>query len=187
MRFKDGREVAGRAIVIIKRPDKFRFEVLGPFNQVVAVIVYNGTNLSLLALHENRIYKDYLLPVEAYTIPQYLTGLPASIAMNREAAVGSQEANHFQQALPHGQCVYTNLQDEYILINQEGNIKEITSSGIKNSVHPIKVFMDSYKKVDGFNLPFEISISNKSADIFIKYEHVELNQHVSEDLFDMPG
>jgi hypothetical protein len=159
---------------------------LGPFNQTIAVIVYNGTSLSFLSLKENRVYKDYLFPVEAYTLPQYLTGLPASGVRSQEAEAKSQEANHFPQALPNGQCVYTNFQDEQILINQEGNIKEITSSGVKNDVHPIKVFMGSYKKVDGFNLPFEISISNKSADIFIKYEHVELNQHVSEDLFDLP-
>lgn len=39
--FKDDRDIAGRAVIIVKRPDQFRLEILGPFNQTVFLITYN--------------------------------------------------------------------------------------------------------------------------------------------------
>lgn len=173
--FKDGREITGRAAVIVKRPDRFRLEIAGPFNQTAFIITYNGKNLSLFSFQENKLYTDYPLPVEASRLPQYLLGLPSSKNSGQEAGG-------------------INSGDEQVLINRECNIKEIALSGVKDDVRLIdphtkdfgagvKVSMDSYEEIDGFNFPFTISINNKGADIFIRYDHIELNRHISDDLF----
>lgn len=175
----DGRDAAGRAVIIVKRPDQFRLEVLGPFNQTIFLITYNKKNVSLFSFQENKVYRDYPLPADASLFPQYLSGLPA-------AGAGSRGINNFQQTLPHGRCVYTNSGDEQILINDEGNIEEIILSGAKDDIYPIKVSMDSYKEIDGFNFPFVISLNNKKANILIRYDHIELNQDISDDLFNLP-
>lgn len=176
---KDNRDMAGRAVIIVKRPDQFRLEVLGPFNQTIFLITYNKKNVSLFSFQENKVYRDYPLPADASLLPQYLSGLPA-------AGAGSRGINNFQQTLPHGRCVYTNSGDEQILINDEGNIEEIILSGAKDDIYPIKVSMDSYKEIDGFNFPFVISLNNKKANILIRYDHIELNQDISDDLFNLP-
>lgn len=121
---------------------------------------------------------DYPLPVEASLFPQYLSGLPAAGVRSRE--------NNLQQTLSHGRCVYTNSGDEQILINHEGNIEEIILPGAKGDIYPIKVSMDSYKETDGFNFPFVISLNNKKANILVRYDHIELNHDISDDLFNLP-
>ena len=175
----DNRDMAGRAVIIVKRPDQFRLEILGPFNQTVFLITYNKKNVSLFSFQENKVYRDYPLPVEASLFPQYLSGLPA-------AWVGSREINNLRQTLSNGRCVYTNSGDEQILINHEGNILEITLPGARADIYPIKVSMNSYKEIDGFNFPFEISLNNKKADILIRYDHIELNHDIPDDLFNLP-
>ena len=175
----DNRDMAGRAVIIVKRPDQFRLEILGPFNQTVFLITYNKKNVSLFSFQENKVYRDYPLPVEASLFPQYLSGLPA-------AWVGSREINNLRQTLSNGRCVYTNSGDEQILINHEGNILEITLPGVRGDIYPIKVSMDSYKEIDGFNFPFAISLNNKKANILIRYDHIELNHDIPDDLFNLP-
>lgn len=165
--FKDGREIAGRAVIIVKRPDRFRMEVSGPFNQTAFIIIYNGGKISLFSFQENKLYTDYPLQVETSRLPQYLLGLPSSKNSAQEAGG-------------------INSGDEQVLINHECNIKEIALSGAKDAAH-LKVSMDSYEEIDGFNFPFTISISNKESDIFIRYEHIELNRRISDDLFNYPS
>lgn len=176
--FKDGKEIAGRGMIVVKRPDKLRLEVVGPFNQITAVIIYDSRSLSFLSLRENRLYGDYPFPMEASRFPNYLAGLPAG-------EVKSHDANHETGFLPSGPCS-VNSEDEQIMINRTGNMKEIYISETRDEIHPINVSMDSYKEVDGFMFPFEISISNKEAHIFIRYTDVELNQQISDGLFSLP-
>ena len=177
------REMAGRAIVIIKRPSQFRFEILGPFNQVSMIALYNGNRLSLLSFQENKVYRDYPFPINVSMFPQYLMGLPAGEVRSRKSEARSQNENTHPLSL--GPC-YVNSEDEQIFINHEGDIREITSSAIGDDSHTVKVSMGSYKEVDGFNIPFAISISSKASDFFIRYENIELNQHISNDLFNLP-
>ena len=176
---KDNKDMVGRAAIIIKRPDQFRMEILGPFNQTVFLITYNKKSVSLFSFQENKVYRDYPLPVEASLFPQYLSGLPA-------AGVGNLEIDNMHPILSHGRCVYTNSGDERILLNREGNILEIALSGATDDIYPIKVSMNSYKEIDGFNFPFEISLNNKKADIIIKYDHIEINHDILDDLFNLP-
>lgn len=163
---KDGRIIAGRAAVLVKRPDRFRMEVSGPFNQAAFVIIFDGKELSLFSFKENRLYRDYPLPAEASRLPQYLLGLPASKSIEPEAASSGQFSDG---------CLL-NSGDEQILTNQQGDIKKIIFSGAK-------VSMDSYKESGGVNFPFAISINDKETDIFIRYDSIELNQQISDDLF----
>jgi outer membrane lipoprotein-sorting protein len=186
------REIAGRAIVIIKRPDQFRFEILGPFNQISMIALYNGNSLSLLSFQENKVYRDYPFPIDVSMLPQYLMGLPAGEVRSQKPALegfnqGSEarSQNENTHPLSLSPC-YVNSEDEQIFINHEGDIREITSSAIRDDSHTIKVSMGSYKEVDGFNIPFAISISSKASGFFIRYENVELNQHISNDLFNLP-
>ncbi len=72
------------------------------------------------------------------------------------------------------------------MVDEEGNIKDINLHGTGDDAHPIKVSMDSYKDVDGLNFPFKISISNPAGSISVKYEGIELNQDISDDLFNPP-
>src|SRR3990167_792719 len=127
------REMAGRAIVIIKRPSQFRFEILGPFNQVSMIALYSGNRLSLLSFQENKVYRDYPFPIDISMLPQYLLGLPASKTNEHEEVKSKQLAVDLLQTVRNPQiavsCVL-NMGGEQLLINHDGNIEEITSSAI---------------------------------------------------------
>lgn len=185
MQLQDGRETAGRAVVIVKRPDRFRFEILGPFNQISIIVVYNGNSVSLLSLQENKIYKDYIFPIDVSRLPNYLVGLPAGEISGKGAGAGILNQDSAIHPLQTNPC-YVDSGDEQILINSQGSIKEIVFSGTSQPSYPLQVSMDDYKEVAEFNFPGTISISNKGSNIFIKYEHIELNHDISDDLFILP-
>lgn len=177
--FKDGRETSGKGIIIVKRPDKIRLEILGPWNQIIAVMVYAGRKVSFLSFRENRLYRDYPFPMKVSLLPHYLLGLPAGELESHEPA------NNEASGLPQGQC-YINSKNERIEIDNEGNMKKIDILEARDDSPSIETFMDSYKDVDGFIFPFEISISNKEASIFIRYTDVELNRRILDELFSLP-
>lgn len=183
--FADGKELSGRAVVLVKRPNLFRLEVLGPFNQTIAVVTYNGKSLSLFSFQENKLYKDYPSPIDAFRLPQYFLGLPAA-DISQELGVISQHENAASISQLSTPCLIK-LETENILINREGAIQEITlpASGLTEKAYTIRASMNSYKEVNDLIFPFAISINNESANISIRYEDIELNQHISEDLFDL--
>ena len=209
LEFKDGKKLSGRAIVLVKRPDMFRLEILGPFNQAVALIIYREKTLSLLSFQENRLYRNYPLPMDVSALPQYLLGLPAKEVKSQEPAPAGLPPNGsiggFKQApdrINQGQgselkshnknsalCMY-HSGDEKIIIDEEGNIKDIILSGEETGgqgIDKIQVSMSVYNEIDGLNVPQVISIGNKSFSISLKYDQIELNQDISEDLFNMPS
>lgn len=177
IKFKDrSKDMTGRAVIVIKRPDTFRLDFLGPFNQTIAVMTYNGINLSLLSFQEKRIYKDYPFPTDIKRLPSYLMGAPADFPSSIS-----------KSCLLENEVTEGGFSGEKLLINSAGNIVQIISS-VDNNQHlqTIQALMDSYKEVNGLKFPFIISINNEAANISIKYDHLELNQQISDDSFILP-
>lgn len=200
LEFKDGKKLSGRAIVIVKRPDMFRLEILGPFNQAAALIIYREKTLSLLSFQENRLYRNYPLPMDVSAIPQFLLGLPAKEVKSQEPDPAGLPPNGSIGGFKQGSelkshnknsalCMY-HSGDEKIIIDEEGNIKDIILSSEETGgqgIDKIQVSMGSYNEIDGLSFPQVISIGNKSFSISLKYDQIELNQDISEDLFNMPS
>ncbi|MBI3754615.1 MAG: hypothetical protein HY265_00425 [Deltaproteobacteria bacterium] len=151
-----------------------------------AVVTYNGESVSLLSLQEKRLYRNYPLPIDASRLPQYILGLPAAAMRNYESAEHPSKGWIESQENPPP-CLYVTSKGEQILINTEGAIQEIIShaSDLRGKDYNMHVSMASYKEVNSFLFPFSISISNKSFHISIKYNDMELNQQISEDLFSL--
>jgi outer membrane lipoprotein-sorting protein len=56
MSVNGGKETRAKAALLVKRPDKVRVELFGPFGQVVAVMVSNADGLSILSDKENGLF-----------------------------------------------------------------------------------------------------------------------------------
>jgi hypothetical protein len=58
------KDLRGRAVILVKSPDLVRIDILGPFNQISAVIVSDRTALTFYSNGELRSYKwnDPLIP-----------------------------------------------------------------------------------------------------------------------------
>lgn len=189
IKFKDGRELAGRGVIIVKRPDLFRLEILGPLSQTAAVMIYNRAGLSLFAFQENRLYKDYLPQIYASRLPQYLLGLPSSRNNVQEREIGP-ESESSPPSSPHNLCSYINSEGENIVADNEGRIKYIffipSEIAARDSGYRVRVSLDLYEEIDGFVSPSAISINDDAANISIRYDHIELNQHIPDNLFNLP-
>jgi len=174
-----GRELAGRALIMLKRPDQLRVEVFGPANQTVALVVYNGGELSFLSFQENKLYKDYPFPMDVSKLPNYLLGLPVSGGQGPEGSGLYKKPDFYPDS-----CIYINSENEQISVTNEGTISDIMRQGDGN--RQIQVTISSYKDINGFLFPFAISIDNGLANLSIKYRDVELNPDISDDSFSLP-
>lgn len=149
----------GRAVILVKSPDLLRIDLLGPFGQVVAVIIGDGGRLAYYSKAESRAYsfEDTLLgySLRPRELVSFLTGRPG-------------ENGHYEYDL-----------------DEEGNITGLVK--LNDGVPVLKVAMEDYRSVRGVPIPFAITIDDGTERLNISYSSVELDPELSGELFILPG
>jgi outer membrane lipoprotein-sorting protein len=151
-------EFRGRAVILLKRPNLARIDFLGPFNQVVAVIVSDGTELTFYSNGGVRSYRwdDPRLPYSfsPWEFVSFLFGRPVD---------GGQ---------------YELTRDE------KGNIQRLVK--LRAGIPVLKVAMGDWRQVRGVFIPFEIAIEDEQERLDIRFSSVELNTRMEKELFIIP-
>lgn len=157
--------LTGRARILVERPDKFRIEVMGPFNQVISLLISDGKNLFVFSGRSPKIFdwEDPFLPYpfSASEAVSFLMG-EALAYPAMETAAGSGYS---------------------VTADRDGRVKDIVKS--KNGSQVLKVTMTDYRKVSGAYVPFNISIDGKES-LSIRYSEVEIDADIGAGPFNMP-
>lgn len=156
----------GRAAVLVKDPGSFRIEVYGPLNQVIALIISNGTNLYIYSEGDSASYR-WGGPAIPYALgPDEL----ASVLLGAWPP-------HPSEGAPPPNGGYG--------IDRDGRGRVTGIRGEKDGAK-VTVSFSQYASVDGFEIPFRISVDNGREKLVIRYSAVEVNPILAEELFS-PG
>lgn len=158
--------LTGRARILVERPDKFRIEVTGPFNQVIALLVSDGRELFVFSGRPPEVFswEDPFMPYpfSAGEAVSFLMGAAdAPPATNRAAGDG------------YG-----------VTTDGDGRVKEIVKS--RGGAEALRVTMADYRNVSGAYIPFNISIGGRES-FSIRYSEVEIDPDVGPESFSIPG
>jgi len=149
----------GRAHILVESPDKFRIEVMGPFNQVISLLISDGKKLFVFSGRSSEIFgwedPSMPYPFNASEAVSFLMG-------EARTAVGSEYS---------------------VTADKDGRVKDIVKS--RDGAEVLKVTMTDYRKVSGAYVPFNISIDGKEG-LSIRYSEVEIDADVGAEPFNMP-
>jgi hypothetical protein len=154
----EGRDLGGRAVIVVKAPEYARIDLLGPLRRVAAVIVTGPDGLSFYSNGDTVHYSwdDPLLP---YSLrPGELVSI----------LTGTAEAGDYQGSGT----------------DAEGNVTVLTRPVRGPSV--LKVLFDDWRVVDGVALPFSIDIDDGRERLRIGYSSVDMDPVVDIGLFTLP-
>lgn len=156
--------LSGRGTIMAKNPDRFRIEVLGPFNHVMALLVSDGTTLYAFSGGEieKKDWEDPALPYsfKAKEVVSFLLGsqYPKNKASLKE----------------------DNIE---VLTDKDGHISKIVK--YKKGSASLTVKMSDYRDISGAHIPFNIHIEDGKRTLKIKYSDVEIDPELSEDFFSL--
>lgn len=159
--------LAGRASVLVESPDKFRIEVAGPFNQVVALLVSDGRELFVFSGRKPEVFNwddpSMPYPFSAGEVVSFLMGEAGALPALNGAAVGN------------GYSVTRDV---------DGRVKDIVKS--RGGAEVLRVAMADYRSVSGAYIPFHITIDGRER-LSIRYSEVEVDPDVAPGSFTIPG
>jgi hypothetical protein len=152
-------EFRSRAVILVKSPDLVRIDFRGPFNQVVAVVVSDGTELTFYSNRKIRSYRwdDPQLPYHfrPREFVSFLLGRPGD----------------------KGRYEFTR--------DSQGNITRLVK--LRRGIPVLKVAMGDWRQVHGVSIPFTIAIEDGHERLNIRYTSVELNSRMEKELFTVPA
>lgn len=150
--------VTGRAAVLAKSPGLFRIEVFGAFGQVIALFIGNEKALYAFSDGQERVYSwdDPMLPF----------------------SFGPSEIFSFISGIPPEGEEYK------VEFNRGGKPKSIVK--VHEGSPVLEARLSEYKRVNGSDIPLNISIKGIGEDIAIKYSSVEVNSEIPAGTFDIP-
>lgn len=157
--------LAGRASVLVESPDKFRIEVTGPFNQVIALLVSDGRELFVFSGRTPEVF-DWEDPSMPYP---FSAGEVVSFLMGEAGAPKA-----VNMAAGNGYSVTT---------DGDGRVKDIVKS--RGGTEVLRVAMSDYRRVSGAYIPFHISIDGRER-FSIRYSEVEVDPDVGPGSFSIP-
>jgi outer membrane lipoprotein-sorting protein len=154
-----GLDFTGRAVIIASKPDQFRIEFLGPFNQVVFVLACDGKNLSLLDERKGLLRRwpatESPYPFNGGEVAAYLMGSTPMIFGDKDS-----------------------FKEIVVSRVEEGYVKSIVRYSSGNA--DLRVDMKEYRIISGIPIPFLISIKTEIGNITINYKTVKLNENITE-------
>ena len=162
------RAIRGRAHIIVERPDLFRIEVLGPFNQTAIILASNEQELSLLDIKEGVLYRwsdrKGPYPLNGSEIVDLLLGaLPGTAeeweldkeGYTGEGAVGEERGERsFVRDDPAGGAVRINMAD--------------------------------FNTLSGARIPYSISMRSPLGRLSVQYRKVTVNLDTDGVAFTLP-
>ncbi|MBI5562735.1 MAG: hypothetical protein HY894_07805 [Deltaproteobacteria bacterium] len=154
---KKGFALAGRAVILARRPGSFRIDVAGPFGQRAALLVSDGETFSIYSGAEEKTFRwddpDLPYPFKAEDFVALLTG-----AVGQDPGAGAEIAK-----------------------DAAGNVTML--SRVVPGAPPAKVYLGDYRDVGGASIPFNIRIEQGVKALEIRYAAVEINAELQPDAF----
>lgn len=160
VRFDHEKSAKGRALIVVKRPDKFRIEVSGPLGSTAAVLISDGSRLYLYS--EGRL--------RSYPVGKQGAGLPYSF--------GPAELVSFLLGTVPGEGTY--------LRKTDGSGLSALVKLVKGKP-AVKVTLEERRNVDGASLPFEITVEDSERFLSVRYTRVEVNPEIGPRAFEAPS
>jgi outer membrane lipoprotein-sorting protein len=161
---KSDKTLRGRAVILAKKPDSFRIEVLGPFGRLIALLLSDGDDLTVFANGGLKTYKwnDPALPYQftSEEFVSFLLGKNDWASPNPDASAGS---------------TYK------ITRNESGNIANLVK--FKKGSPILSVGMSDYKAASGYVVPHRISLKDSRRTLSIRYTGIEINPEIRDDIF----
>lgn len=168
-----GGSIRGRTIILAKG-DRFRLEFLGPMQQPIAILTYNGEDFAFLS-HGGRLP----LNIQQGTshLPTYLLGWPM-LTIPDNSRLSYDDAKGFYIL----ESDFLNGGIQRLWIDQNLCILKGEVYG-GDGLLLTQVIMGDFQEVDGMSFPFHISIYHNLISVSIDYEKVELNQEIDDGAF----
>ncbi len=150
--------VKGKAVILAKRPDLFRIDILGPFHQTVAQLVSDGRGISIYTADG---------PIEGVRAGDVLESY-FDAAEVVDLLLGTAEG----EKAPEGWSALSSDRGDSLRF-----VKKISGAGV------ISIVMEDFRKVDGAILPFSISVRGDKEGLSIRYSTVEIDPELNQELF----
>ncbi len=162
----NGKRLRGRAVILAKKPDSFRVEILGPFGRLIAMLLSDGDDLTVFTNGGLKTYKwsDPALPYPftSEEFVSFLLGKNDWASPNPGASAGG---------------TYK------ITWNESGNIANLVK--FKEGSPILNVSMSDYKAASGYVLPYRISLEDGRRTLGIRYTRIEVNPTLRDDVFEI--
>ncbi len=163
---KNDKTLRGRAVILAKKPDSFRIEVLAPFGRLIALLLSDGDNLTVFANGGLKTYRwdDPALPYSftSEEFVSFLLGKNDWTPQNPGASAGG---------------AYE------ITRGASGNIANLVK--FKEGSPILSVSMSDYKAASGYVLPYRISLKDSRRTLSIRYTGIEINPEIRDDIFEI--
>lgn len=152
--------LAGRAVILAKSPDLFRIEVFGPFGQVMALLVSDGSSLYIYSGGEEKefLWNDPLLPYS------FKANEVVSFLLGNSVPIQARAGKNFQLSM-----------------DENGRLEKAVK--FKKGSPSLVVRLSDYRPVEGAILPFNISIEDGKEKFRIKYSSVDIKPRFDADSF----
>lgn len=174
-----GGSIRGRTIILAKG-DRFRLEFLGPMQQPVAILTYNGKDFAFLS-HGGRLPLNIQQGIN-HLLPTYLLGWPIlTIPDNPRLSYDDEKGLYILELDSLNGGIQRLWIDQNLRI-LKGEIYSHTK-GDGGDALMVQVVMGDFQEVDGMPFPFHISISHNLISVSIDYEKIELNQDIDDGAF----
>ncbi len=150
----DEREFKGKAVILVKGPDKARIEIFDLFGQVAAVIVSDANALSIFSNNDSSFFtRDGKTPLN-FTADELASFLMGMSAGQRDG--GSGEEIQANPAEPQGQADAAALRT---------------------------VLFEDFRDLEGLQFPFSLSVEDGKERLSVRYSSIELNPELNDALF----
>lgn len=147
----------GRAVIVASTPDSFRIAIKGPLGTTGALIIGNAKGLTFVRRGESTSYSpdDPRIPFNIRA-PELVSLLLDNKNLSAEGNVS------FTREDINGGKSVTKNRDGIVLY---------------------RALMTDYRQIDGFSIPFTISIGGGGYKLLIKYLRVSINPEIKANLF----
>ncbi len=147
----------GRALIYASSPDSFKIVIRGPLGTTGALIIGNKKGLTLVSRGNSTSYKpdDARIPLNISAVEL------VSLLLGKEKLAAEADASFEIQNIPGG--------------------KSVTKR--RKGVILYRAAMTKYQRVEGFYLPFAISIDGGGYKLLVKYIKVNINPEIKKNLF----
>ena len=178
-----------KEVMVVKRPGKLRLETIGLFGSPLLIVVTDGSILTMHMPAENRFSRKELSS-EAVPFPFNLLVAEeiADIFLGSTPIVRHSSSNI--EYSDDGNYLFTLGSSDGLkkqVISLEAGTLRLLRSEIKDGERGIAVSISysDYQDVSGAPFPKEIKVesSPNQDNLLIRYEDIELNKDINEDLF----
>lgn len=156
--------ISGRALILARSPASFRIEVFGPFGQTAALLASDGETIYTVTEEGTESFSRHEPGVPYSLKPEDIT----SFLLGNPRPANALSENEAETA-----------RDEH------GRLRLFSRP--TNGQGGLKVLLEDYREVSGAHIPFRIIIDDGKRTITIKYNEVEVNPALPEDLFRVGG